>query len=38
VTDGLDVVDTISNLPNDGSQLSLAVDPIPMTDVTVSNP
>ena len=38
VTDGMDVVDAISNLPNDGSQLSLAIDPIPMTSVTVANP
>lgn len=38
VTDGMDVVDAISNLPNDGSQMSLAVDPIPMTSVTVTNP
>ncbi len=38
VIDGMDVVDAISNLPNDGSQLSLAVDPIPMTGVTVTNP
>jgi cyclophilin family peptidyl-prolyl cis-trans isomerase len=38
VTDGMDVVDAISNLPNDGSQMSLAVDPIPMTDVSVTNP
>jgi cyclophilin family peptidyl-prolyl cis-trans isomerase len=38
VTDGMDVVDAISNLPNDGSQMSLAVDPIPMTSVTVANP
>ena len=33
---GSEVVET--NLPNDGSQLSLAVDPIPMTSVTVTNP
>ena len=38
VTDGMDVVDAISNLPNDGSDMSLAVDPIPMTSVTVTNP
>ena len=38
VIDGMDVVDAISNLPNDGSQMSLAIDPIPMTKVTVSNP
>jgi cyclophilin family peptidyl-prolyl cis-trans isomerase len=38
VTVGMDVVDAISNLPNDGSDLSLAVDPIPMTSVTVTNP
>jgi cyclophilin family peptidyl-prolyl cis-trans isomerase len=38
VTGGMDVVDTISNMPNDGSQLSLAVDPVPMTGVTVTNP
>jgi cyclophilin family peptidyl-prolyl cis-trans isomerase len=38
VIDGMDVVDAISNLPNDGSDLSLAVDPIPMTSVTVTNP
>lgn len=38
VTEGMDVVDVISNLPNDGSQMSLAVDPIPMTSVTVTNP
>ncbi len=38
VIDGMDVVDAISNLPNDGSQMSLAVDPIPMTSVTVTNP
>jgi cyclophilin family peptidyl-prolyl cis-trans isomerase len=38
VTEGMDVVEAISNLPNDGSQMSLAVDPIPMTDVSVANP
>ncbi len=38
VTDGMDVVDAISMLPNDGSDMSLAVDPIPMTKVTVSTP
>jgi cyclophilin family peptidyl-prolyl cis-trans isomerase len=38
VTEGMDIVDAISNLPNDGSQLSLAVEPIPMTDVSVATP
>jgi cyclophilin family peptidyl-prolyl cis-trans isomerase len=38
VTAGMDVVDAISMLPNDGSDISLAVDPIPMLKVTVANP
>jgi cyclophilin family peptidyl-prolyl cis-trans isomerase len=38
VTEGMDVVDAISNVPNDGSQMSLAVDPVPMTDVSVATP
>ena len=38
VIDGMDVVDAISNLPNDGSQMSLAITPVPMTKVTVSTP
>jgi cyclophilin family peptidyl-prolyl cis-trans isomerase len=38
VTDGMDVVDAIAAMPNDGSQMSLAVDPLPMTEVTVTRP
>jgi peptidyl-prolyl cis-trans isomerase B (cyclophilin B) len=38
VTEGMDVVDAIAAMPNDGSQMSLAVDPLPMTEVTVTRP
>lgn len=35
VTAGMDVVDTIAAMPNSGGQDNLAVDPVPMTSVTV---
>ncbi|HYO44747.1 MAG TPA: peptidylprolyl isomerase [Candidatus Limnocylindrales bacterium] len=38
VTSGMETVDAIAAMPNDGSQMSLAVDPVPMTKVTVANP
>ena len=38
VTSGLDVVDTIAAMPNSGPPNNAAVDPLPMTKVTVSTP
>jgi cyclophilin family peptidyl-prolyl cis-trans isomerase len=36
VTSGMDVVDAIAAMPNEGGQAQLAVDPVPMTKVTVA--
>jgi cyclophilin family peptidyl-prolyl cis-trans isomerase len=38
VTSGMDVVDSIAAMPNAGSPTNAALDPIPMTKVTVSTP
>ena len=38
VTAGMDVVDAIAAMPNSGSPNNAAVDPLPMTEVTVSTP
>ena len=38
VTTGMDVVDTIAAMPNSGGDSNLAVNPVAMTKVTVSNP
>jgi peptidyl-prolyl cis-trans isomerase B (cyclophilin B) len=38
VTSGMETVDAIAAMPNDGSEMSYAVDPVPMTKVTVANP
>lgn len=38
VTAGMDVVDTIVAMPNSGPPGNQAIDPVPMTKVTVSNP
>ncbi len=38
VTSGMDAVDAIAAMPNSGSPTNTALDPIPMTRVTVSNP
>ncbi len=36
VTAGMDVVDTIAAMPNSGPPSNTAIDPVPMTKVTVS--
>ena len=38
VTAGMEVVDAIAAMPNSGGQSNAAVDPVPMTKVTVSTP
>jgi len=38
VTTGMDVVQAIAALPNDGSEANRAVNPVPMTTVTVTTP
>ena len=38
VTSGMDVVDAIAAMPNSGSPNNAAIDPVPMTKVTVSTP
>ena len=38
VTTGMDVVDTIAAMPNSGEPNNAALDPVPMTKVTVSTP
>jgi cyclophilin family peptidyl-prolyl cis-trans isomerase len=38
VTAGMDVVDAIAAMPNSGQPSNAAVDPLPMTKVTVSKP
>jgi cyclophilin family peptidyl-prolyl cis-trans isomerase len=38
VTSGMEVVDAIAAMPNSGGQANAAVDPVPMTKVTVSTP
>jgi peptidyl-prolyl cis-trans isomerase B (cyclophilin B) len=38
VTSGMDVVDTIAAMPNGGEPANAAIDPVPMTKVTVSTP
>jgi cyclophilin family peptidyl-prolyl cis-trans isomerase len=38
VTAGMDVVDTIAAMPNSGSPDNAAIDPVPMTKVTVTTP
>jgi cyclophilin family peptidyl-prolyl cis-trans isomerase len=38
VTSGMEVVQAIGAMPNDGSSANRAVDPMPMTSVTVSTP
>ncbi len=38
VTSGMDVVDAIAAMPNSGGQANLAVNPVAMDSVTVSNP
>ena len=37
VTSGMDVVDAIAAMPNSGGQSNAAIDPVPMTKVTVGN-
>jgi peptidyl-prolyl cis-trans isomerase B (cyclophilin B) len=38
VTSGMDTVDTIAAMPNAGAPSNAAVNPVPMTTVTVSKP
>jgi peptidyl-prolyl cis-trans isomerase B (cyclophilin B) len=38
VTSGMEVVDAIAAMPNSGGQSNAAIDPIPMTKVTVTTP
>jgi cyclophilin family peptidyl-prolyl cis-trans isomerase len=38
VTSGLDVVDAIAAMPNSGGQANAAIDPVPMTKVTITTP
>jgi peptidyl-prolyl cis-trans isomerase B (cyclophilin B) len=38
VTSGMDVVDAIAAMPNSGGDANAALDPVPMTHVTISNP
>ena len=38
VTSGLDTVDTIAAMPNSGGQSNAAIDPVPMTKVTITTP
>ena len=38
VTSGLDTVDTIAAMPNGGGQSNAALDPVPMTKVTITTP
>jgi len=38
VTSGMDVVDAIAAMPNSGEPANAAIDPVPMTKVTVSTP
>jgi cyclophilin family peptidyl-prolyl cis-trans isomerase len=38
VTSGMDVVDAIAAMPNTGGQANAAVDPVPMTKVTITEP
>ena len=38
VTSGMDVVQAIAAMPNDGTDANRALDPVPMTTVTVSTP
>ena len=38
VTSGLDTVDTIAAMPNSGGQANAALDPVPMTKVTITTP
>jgi cyclophilin family peptidyl-prolyl cis-trans isomerase len=38
VTEGMDVVDDIAAMPNSGEPANTALEPVPMTKVTVSNP
>jgi cyclophilin family peptidyl-prolyl cis-trans isomerase len=38
VTSGMDVVDAIAAMPNSGGDANAAIDPVPMTHVTISNP
>jgi cyclophilin family peptidyl-prolyl cis-trans isomerase len=38
VTSGMDVVDAIAAMPNSGGQGNAAVDPVPMTHVTITTP
>jgi cyclophilin family peptidyl-prolyl cis-trans isomerase len=38
VTSGMEVVDAIAAMPNSGGQANAAIDPVPMTKVTVSTP
>jgi cyclophilin family peptidyl-prolyl cis-trans isomerase len=38
VTTGMDVVDTIAAMPNDGSEMNLATNPVAITKTSVANP
>lgn len=38
VTSGMDVVDAIAAMPNSGGDANAAIDPLPMTHVTIANP
>jgi cyclophilin family peptidyl-prolyl cis-trans isomerase len=38
VTSGMETVDAIAAMPNSGEPNNAAIDPVPMTTVTVSNP
>ena len=38
VTSGMEVVDAIAAMPNSGGQANAAIDPVPMTKVTVTTP
>ena len=38
VTSGMDVVDAIAAMPNSGGDANAALDPVPMTHVTIANP